>query len=261
MTDGKSPEGEKTLHASGPKTLSVKRPDMGVVRQAFSHGRSKAVVVETKRAPVRGGSPLKTVTTKVAEAPKAEAAPATPAKAVKPPPVQPKSGGMVLRTLTEGEKEARSRALTDARVAEEEERRKVQEEAKRRAEEEVRLAREREAAAKRKLEEDARRVLEEGTRRKTDDEPRRSTSDDRPMAAATPRTSARPTSGAPGGYNRAQPGGAPAARAPGAARPAPGGATGIGLPPRRMTGSEEDEAGRVARRRMGPPGPGGAGAF
>ncbi len=263
MTDGKTPEGEKTLHASGPKTLSVKRPDMGVVRQAFSHGRSKAVVVETKRAPVRSGTPLKTVTAKAAEAPKPEAAPAvsaTPAKAVKPPPVQPKSGGMVLRTLTEGEKEARSRALTDARVAEEEERRKVQEEAKRRVEEEVRLAREREAAAKRKLEDDARRVLEEGTRRKVDDDGRRQASDDRPMASAAPRPSARPASSGAPGY-RTQPGGAPAARAPSAARPAPGGATGIGLPPRRMTGSEEDEAGRIARRRMGPPGPGGAGAF
>jgi translation initiation factor IF-2 len=53
MTDNKTPEGEKTLHASGPsKTLSVKRPETGVVRQAFSHGRSKAVVVEIKRPTV-----------------------------------------------------------------------------------------------------------------------------------------------------------------------------------------------------------------
>ena len=57
MTEGKTPDGEKTLHASGPKTLSVKRPDTGVVRQAFSHGRSKAVVVEKKRTPVRAPVP------------------------------------------------------------------------------------------------------------------------------------------------------------------------------------------------------------
>ena len=107
MTDSKTPEGEKTLHASGPKTLSVKRPDMGVVRQAFSHGRSKAVVVEKKRGLVRPGSTVAPQPMRPVEAAKPEAAPAAPAKAVKPPPVQPKSGGMVLRTLTEEEKDAR----------------------------------------------------------------------------------------------------------------------------------------------------------
>ena len=46
MTDTKNP-GDKTLHVS-PKTLSLKRPvEQGMVRQSFSHGRSKAVVVET----------------------------------------------------------------------------------------------------------------------------------------------------------------------------------------------------------------------
>ena len=38
--------GDKTLTVA-PKTLSLKRPvEQGVVRQSFSHGRSKAVVVE-----------------------------------------------------------------------------------------------------------------------------------------------------------------------------------------------------------------------
>ena len=47
MTDTKNP-GDKTLHVS-PKTLSLKRPsiEQGTVRQSFSHGRSKTVVVET----------------------------------------------------------------------------------------------------------------------------------------------------------------------------------------------------------------------
>ena len=55
MNDTKNP-GDKTLHVS-PKTLSLKRPvEQGVVRQSFSHGRSKAVVVETvKRRPVAPG--------------------------------------------------------------------------------------------------------------------------------------------------------------------------------------------------------------
>lgn len=181
MTDNKTPEGEKTLHASGaPKTLSVKRPETGVVRQAFSHGRSKAVVVEIKRPTVvRPGAKAETPAKTGAEAPKPEvAASAAPAaapsnKPAKPAPVQPKSGGMVLRTLTEEEKVARSRALKDARIAEEEERRRAQEEAKRRAEEDERLAREREALAKRKIEEDARRVLDDEARRKTEGETRR----------------------------------------------------------------------------------------
>ena len=40
--------GDKTLTASPPKTLHLKQrpPEQGTVRQSFSHGRSKAVVVE-----------------------------------------------------------------------------------------------------------------------------------------------------------------------------------------------------------------------
>ena len=50
-TDTKAPSekvGEKTLHLSSPKTLSLKRPvEHNTVRQSFSHGRTKQVVVET----------------------------------------------------------------------------------------------------------------------------------------------------------------------------------------------------------------------
>src|SRR5918999_259139 len=62
MSDTKNP-GDKTLHVS-PKTLSLKRPvEHGTVRQSFSHGRSKAVVVETvkRRAVGPGGKDEKTV--------------------------------------------------------------------------------------------------------------------------------------------------------------------------------------------------------
>jgi translation initiation factor IF-2 len=46
MTDTKTP-GEKTLSVAPSKTLTLKRPvEQGMVRQSFSHGRSKAVVVE-----------------------------------------------------------------------------------------------------------------------------------------------------------------------------------------------------------------------
>ena len=48
-TDTKSP-GEKTLSVSPKTTLTLKpRAETGVVRQSFSHGRSKAVVVEKVR--------------------------------------------------------------------------------------------------------------------------------------------------------------------------------------------------------------------
>src|SRR6476659_6996260 len=48
-TDTKSP-GEKTLSVSSTKTLTLKpRSETGVVRQSFSHGRSKAVVIEKVR--------------------------------------------------------------------------------------------------------------------------------------------------------------------------------------------------------------------
>jgi translation initiation factor IF-2 len=59
-TDTKAP-GDKTLHMS-PKTLSLKRPmEQNTVRQSFSHGRSKAVVVETvkRRAPGSGAAPAR----------------------------------------------------------------------------------------------------------------------------------------------------------------------------------------------------------
>ena len=223
MTDNKTPEGEKTLHASGaPKVLSVKRPETGVVRQAFSHGRSKAVVVEIKRPtvlrpggkaePVKGGSPSETVKADAA-APVAVVS----TKPAKPAPVQPKSGGMVLRTLTEEEKVARSRALKDARIAEEEERRRAQEDAKRRAEEEERLSREREAVAKRKIEDDARRILEDDARRKAEPDSRRrsETVDENPSAS-----SGKPAlrSPAPGGRARGPSIASPLLRPPSAPR-------------------------------------------
>ncbi|TPQ49070.1 translation initiation factor IF-2, partial [Prosthecomicrobium hirschii] len=49
MNDTKSTT-DKTLHVDVKKTLTLKpKSDTNVVRQSFSHGRSKAVVVETKK--------------------------------------------------------------------------------------------------------------------------------------------------------------------------------------------------------------------
>ena len=55
-TDTKSP-GEK-LSVSPTKTLTLKpRAETGVVRQSFSHGRSKAVVVEKVKRRIGPGEP------------------------------------------------------------------------------------------------------------------------------------------------------------------------------------------------------------
>src|SRR3954470_21845734 len=50
MSDTKSGD-DKTLSVNTKKTLTLKRPGMeqGTVRQNFSHGRTKSVVVETKK--------------------------------------------------------------------------------------------------------------------------------------------------------------------------------------------------------------------
>ncbi len=47
---------DKTLSVNTKKTLTMKRPgvEQSTVRQNFSHGRTKAVVVETKSANSRG---------------------------------------------------------------------------------------------------------------------------------------------------------------------------------------------------------------
>ncbi|WP_040692753.1 translation initiation factor IF-2 associated domain-containing protein, partial [Pseudaminobacter salicylatoxidans] len=50
MSDTKSGD-DNTLSVNTKKTLTLKRPglEQGTVRQNFSHGRTKSVVVETKK--------------------------------------------------------------------------------------------------------------------------------------------------------------------------------------------------------------------
>jgi translation initiation factor IF-2 len=242
--------------------VEIKRPT--VVRPAGKAEQSKT------------SSPGAAETAKADVAATPAPAPAPSAKPAKPAPIQPKQGGMVLRTLTEEEKEARLRALKDARIAEEEERRRAQEEAKRRAEEDERLAKEREAAVKRKAEEDTRRIAEEETRRKADVDARRRAepAEEAPTApivkpisrgpsAAGPRP-ARPA-GAPGarpagpGTGPRPAGGAPGAGGRGAPFPAGGrGApppTGLQGPVRRPGQGDDDDGRRRAGGKGVPPKP------
>jgi translation initiation factor IF-2 len=80
---------------------------------------------------------------------------------------------MVLRTLTDDEKEARERALADARAREAEERKRVQDEAKRRSQIDEIERREREAAEARKTEEETRRKTEAEAKRRAEETARK----------------------------------------------------------------------------------------
>jgi translation initiation factor IF-2 len=173
MSETKNP-GEKKLSVSG-KTLTLKpRTESGVVRQSFSHGRSKQVVVEKVKRRVVGGpgeakaEAAPAVETKKAAAPsKTKAAPAARAGlAQAEAAAKPKPSGVVLRTLTEEERSARAHALADSRVREAEERKIAEEEARRRASRESVDRSEREAADARKREEEERRKHDEETKRK-----------------------------------------------------------------------------------------------
>jgi translation initiation factor IF-2 len=162
---------DKKLSVSG-KTLTLKRSaETGVVRQSFSHGRTKSVVVEkVKRRVIGGAAEPKAEAPAAAPAAEAKAAPRPGAKAAPQPAGAPKpSSGVVLRTLSEEERSARANALTDFRVREAEERKIAEEEARRRASREGVDRSEREAAEARKREEDDRRRHDEETKRKADE--------------------------------------------------------------------------------------------
>jgi translation initiation factor IF-2 len=182
MTETNKNSGEK-LSVSSTKTLTLKRGgvEQGVVRQSFSHGRSKSVVVEKVKRRVAGPGEVKAepVTTPdrgaatAKRAPgQAPARPAAAAPATTPPapaaaPARP--SGVVLRTLTEEERSARAHALADARLREAEERKIAEEEARiRQSREEIERA-ERVAAETRKRDEEERRKHDEETKRKADE--------------------------------------------------------------------------------------------
>src|SRR5258707_1646097 len=218
MVDTKSP-GDKTLSVP-TKTLTLKpRVETGTVRQSFSNGRTKQVVVEKRGKRRVGGDAPATER----HAPEPVVAKAAPVKAAAPlarpaaAPGAPRGGsGVVLRTLTEDERSARASALADAKVREVEERRLAEEEAKRRSSREGIEQAEREAAEARRKAEEERHRLEEEAKRKAELEAKKrfaeaeaKTATAAPTtAAARPATAARPAAGA-------RPAVVPPARAPG----------------------------------------------
>jgi len=180
MNDNNS-SGDKTLHMSQTKTLSLKRPvEQGVVRQSFSHGRTKAVVVEKVKRRLVGPGETPTASEVAPVVVKPVVQPTVVAAAPPPPPPRPaapppssRPSGVVLRTLTEDERDARSMALIEARKREEIERRQADAETKVRSEREAAEKIERDAAEARKREEEERRRFDDEVKKKSESEARR----------------------------------------------------------------------------------------
>ena len=170
--------GDKTLTVAPSKTLHLKprTTEQGMVRQSFSHGRSKVVVVEKvrRRAPGAGETIKPVATTVSPPAVPTPPAPPSPAKPETKRPAAPRAAsGVVLRELTDDEREARARALVDARSREDEDRKKAEVEARARTEREAREHGERAAASARKRDEEERLAREAESRRKSEEEARR----------------------------------------------------------------------------------------
>src|SRR5712692_3717739 len=190
MTETKNP-GEKTLSVAATKTLTLKRGvEQGVVRQSFSHGRTKAVVVEKVKRRAVGPAEAKALEHAAEAVPSARrgagkaavaapAAPSAPATPLKP-------SGVVLRALSDEELNRRAHALDDARLREAEERRIAEEDARRRADRESRERTERDAAEARKREEDERRRHDEEAKRKAEQEAKKRFGEEEAKAKGMP---------------------------------------------------------------------------
>jgi len=234
MSETKNP-GDKTLSMAPSKTFTLKRPvEQGTVRQSFSHGRTKSVVVEkVKRRVIGPGGDMKDAAVHSPAAPIVTArAPVAGRAAPMPAPQRPT--GVVLRTLTEDERDARTRALTEAKGREEEDRRRAEEEARRRDERDARDRTERDAAEARKREEDERKRQEDERKRRAEEEAKRRLAGDGPLPGSGPATRSTAT-----------------ATAPRAARPATPAATVV--PPRAGREQEDESDSKRVIRRPGLP--------
>jgi len=192
---------DKKETLSGRKTLGVRTTvETGKVRQSFSHGRSKPVLVERKKKRIlKRGDEAGPTAAPQAEAPK----PAAPDVKVTKPKAAPRKaaprkddGG-----LTQSERDARQEAVKEALKKAEEERRVAAEEARKRAdaekaaaEEQEREAREAKARAeeeetarkKAEAEEKAAKQLEEEAKRKKEQQAKKPSAPAKKPAAAAP---------------------------------------------------------------------------
>ena len=155
---------DKTARGGRKMTLNVRRTvKSGHVRQSFSHGRSKSVLVEKKKRRAVGATPA----AQPVEEPKPKVATApepTPAKRERDD--EQRRPGVVLRALSDEEKDARLRALTESRQREAIEREKAKEEAAKRVVTEEVKAKEHDETLERQKKEEARHEAEAEARRK-----------------------------------------------------------------------------------------------
>ncbi|MBB3136193.1 translation initiation factor IF-2 [Rhizobium pisi] len=269
MTDSND---DKTISVAGKKTLTLKPSGMsqGTVRQDMGRGRTKAVVVETrKRRPMRPED----------EKPITPVAPAAPVRAAEPAPApvqarpqqptpaprvqqgnnnntnqrpqqpyqQPRQNDrprpVVLNHLSPEEMDARRRALAESQARDAQDAiRRAEEEKRRAAEEAVRKAAEAEEAARRAAEEAARQAEAPAVA-----EPAAAEAAPAPVVAEARSEAPRPAAAR-----------RPDAAAPAAARPAPGAAAPAGARGRRPETEDEDRGparGAPARGRVVRPEP------
>ena len=240
MTDNND---DKTGSAAGKKTLTLKPHGVsqGTVRQDMGRGRTKAVVVETKKRPFHRPKDERPITP-VAAAPAArpvEQRPAQPQPSGRPAP-QPQQHstrqeanqanrprvGVVLNQLSAGEIDARRRALAEAQIRDAEEAViRAENEARRKREEEARLLQEKEEAARRAAEEAARPAVEPEAKAEE-------VVEERPVAARTPASTERRVDNRPQAAR-------PAEAATGLPTPAPAGA----LRGRKVDNEKDDDRG------------------
>ena len=224
MSDTNNP-GDKTQTRAPSKPMSLKRPvEQGTVRQSFSHGRSKSVVVETVKRRTIGAAPGTVPTREPAAAPPPRPASVAPAPSAATRPAGRSASGVVLRTLSEQERDARAAALADAQRREAEARARAEAEVQARRDREEAERREREAAEARRREEEERRRQEDELRRKAAEDSRRRAEEEAARAAP-------PAPVAEAGEAPAAPAATPAA-APQAPRPAAAAPAARPTPPR-----------------------------
>jgi translation initiation factor IF-2 len=164
---------DKTARGGRKMTLNMRRTvESGHVRQSFSHGRSKSVLVEKKKRRAVGSAP---VAPPVEEAKPKVAVAAAPERAPAPTreEAQQRRPGVVLRALSDDEKDARLRALQESRHREAEERERAKQDAERRIVTDEQRAKENEEAVERQKKEDERREAEAEARRKGEEAARK----------------------------------------------------------------------------------------
>ena len=182
MSDTKD---DKTLSVTSKKTLTLKRSgvEQGTVRQDMGRGRTKAVVVETRKRRITRPDDEKPASIAAGLKPRpSAAAPAErPAPAAKQEtPQEPATSAVAANDLSASEMDARKRALANAKVRDAEDQARAEEEARIRAEREEQLKKEREEAERLQAEEDAKRAAEEQAKAKEAGEQPQATAEPEP---------------------------------------------------------------------------------